>query len=199
MRGALLVLIASAGVARAGGPGRAAELVDVAAVIPDAVIDIRYATAGNFTGEALYPKAVCKLRRAVAEKLAIAAKALRAQQRRLLLWDCYRPSSIQRVLWDRVPDTKYVADPKVGSVHSRGAAVDVGLVDLDGAPVTLPTEYDSFGEAAHRDRALVGERGTEARRLAAAMAKAGFVGIPTEWWHYDAEGGARYPLSDEPL
>jgi len=196
MRGAPLVLIALGGTAFAGGPR---DLVDVSTVIPDAVIDIRYATADNFTGAVLYPKAVCKLRRAVADRLAAAAKLLRAQKRRLLVWDCYRPSSIQQVLWDRVPDKLYVADPKVGSVHSRGAAVDVGLVDLDGAPVTLPTEYDSFTEAAHRTRALAGKAGAEARRLAAAMTKAGFVGLPTEWWHYDAEGGAKYPLSDEPL
>ncbi len=199
MRGALLALIASAGVADAGGKGKAAELVDVATVIPDAVIDMRYATADNFTGEVLYPKAVCKLRRAVADKLAVAAKVLRAQKRRLVIWDCYRPAAIQKILWENVPDPRYVADPKVGSKHSRGAAVDVGLVDIDGTPLVLPTAFDDFTEAAHRDRALKGDAGAEARRLEAAMTKAGFVGMPTEWWHYDASDSARYPLSDDPL
>ena len=199
MRGALLALIASAGVAHAGGKGRGADLVDVAAVIPDAVIDMRYATADNFTGDVLYPKAVCKLRRAVATRLAVAAKVLRAQKRRLLIWDCYRPAAIQKVLWNKVPDPRYVADPKVGSKHSRGAAVDVGLADADGKPVALPTAFDDFTEAAHRERALTGDAGAEARRLEAAMTKAGFVGMPTEWWHYDAVGAAKYPLSDEPL
>ncbi len=188
----LLAMMVS--VARADSP---ADLIEV--VIPDAVLDLRYATVDNFTGAVLYPKAVCKLRRAVAERLAKAAKVLRAADRRLVIWDCYRPSSIQAILWKRVPDARYVADPKVGSVHSRGAAIDVGVVAKDGSAVTLPTAFDDFTAAAHRDRALAGERGVEARRLAAAMEGAGFVGLPTEWWHFDAPDGAKYPLSDAPL
>ena len=111
------------------------DFVDVAAAIPDAVLDLRYASTDNFTGEKLYAHATCKLRRVVAEQLAEAAKRLRAQHRRLLLWDCYRPASVQQILWRHNPDPRFVADPKVGSVHSRGAAVDVGLVDLDGVAV----------------------------------------------------------------
>ena len=184
---------------RAAAEGKPSDLVEVAALIPDAVIDIRYATKDNFTGTVLYPKAVCKLRRSVATRLVAAAKRLRAQERRLLIWDCYRPTSIQKVLWERVPDPRYVADPKVGSKHSRGAAVDVGLVDKAGKAVVLPTAFDEFSEAAHRDHALKGDRGVEARRLDAAMTKAGFTGMPTEWWHFDAPEAAKSPLSDEPL
>jgi zinc D-Ala-D-Ala dipeptidase len=180
-------------------PPRADDLVDVSAVIPDAVLDLRYATANNFTGAVLYPKAVCKLRRAVAARLAKAADALRGQGRRLLLWDCYRPSSIQEKFWALVPDPRYVANPAVGSKHSRGAAVDVALVDAGGQPVVLPTKFDEFSEAAHRSRALAGPQGAEAKRLADAMLGAGFAGIPTEWWHFDAPDGADYALSNEPL
>ena len=175
------------------------DLVDVSAVIADAVIDIRYATADNFTGKALYPVARCKLRRAVAARLAKAATALRAQDRRLVLWDCYRPRSIQQELWRRVPDPRYVADPRLGSKHGRGAAVDVALVDRAGKPIVLPTQFDDFSEAAHRDHALAGEPGAEARRLEAAMAGAGFKPLATEWWHFDAPDSASYPLSDQPL
>lgn len=182
----------------AAGP-KPGDLVEVSALIPDAVIDIRYATKDNFTGTVLYPKAVCKLRRDVAQRLVVAAKRLRAQDRRLVIWDCYRPASIQKILWKRVPDPRYVADPKVGSKHSRGAAVDVGLVDKGGKPVVLPTAFDDFTEAAHRDRALKGDQGAEARRLEAAMVKAGFTGMATEWWHFDAPEAAKSPLSDEPL
>jgi len=195
LRGVLLIAIAC-GSARAESP---ADLVDVAAVIPDAVLDLRYATADNFTGVVLYAKATCKLRRGVAERLAKAAKALRADDRRLLIWDCYRPTSVQAALWKRVHDPRYVADPKLGSVHSRGAAVDVGLVDAKGAAVTLPTAFDDFTKAAHRDHALIGDRGAEARRLEAAMRDAGFVGLPTEWWHFDAPDAAKYPLADDAL
>ncbi|MGE0871631.1 MAG: M15 family metallopeptidase [Kofleriaceae bacterium] len=191
-----LVTIAEVRAARADRPS---ELVDVRTVIPDAVIDMRYATADNFTGRVLYPRATCKLRRAVAQRLAKAAARLRVARRRLVIWDCYRPASIQRQLWKLVPDTRYVADPRQGSKHSRGAAIDVGLVASDGSPVVLPTAFDDFSSAAHRSRALAGPNGAEARRLARAMTMAGFIGMPTEWWHFDAADSAKYPLSDEPL
>jgi D-alanyl-D-alanine dipeptidase len=191
-RAVLLVAVLAGG---ASADGKPEDLVDVSAVIPDAVLDLRYATANNFVGEVLYPVARCKLRRAVVTRLATAAKALRARQRRLLIWDCYRPASIQAVLWKKLPDPRYVADPKVGSQHSRGAAIDVGLVDADGTPVELPTPFDDFTPAAHRERAL--PHSAEARTLAAAMTGAGFVGLPTEWWHFDAPD--TYRLSDEPL
>jgi zinc D-Ala-D-Ala dipeptidase len=175
------------------------DLVDVAALVPDAVIDMRYATPDNFTGKELYPVARCKLRRSVAKRLVVAATLLRADGRRLLIWDCYRPHSIQRVLWQRVPDARYVADPKLGSRHNRGAAIDLALVDQHGNAVALPTKFDDFSEAAHRVRALKGEAGREARRLDAAMSQAGFVGLATEWWHFDAPDASSYPLADEPL
>lgn len=192
-------MLAACAHASAGPREKPGDLVAVTTYVPDAVLDIRYATANNFTGEVLYPTATCKLRRAVAQRLARAAKLLRAQQRRLLVWDCYRPRSIQALLWKRVPDARYVADPKKGSRHNRGAAIDVGLVDKDGAAVTLPTGFDDFTEAAHRDHALVGDRAVEGKRLEAAMTKAGFVGMPTEWWHFDAPDASKFPLSDEPL
>lgn len=180
-------------------PPRDDDFVDVSSLIPDAVLDMRYATANNFTGAVLYPKAVCKLRRKVATRLAKAAEILRGQGRRLLLWDCYRPSSIQEKFWKLVPDPRYVANPKTGSRHSRGAAVDLALVDAGGRPVVMPTKFDEFTEAAHRPRALAGARGAEARRLERAMVEAGFRGMPTEWWHFDALESGEYALSNEPL
>lgn len=192
----MLLLIASAPAVAAP---KGSDLVELSTVIPDAVIDMRYATKDNFTGEVLYPVARCKLRRAVATRLAKAAVILRKQKRRLLVWDCYRPTSIQEKLWQLVPDPRYVADPTKGSRHGRGAAVDLGLVDLEGKAVVLPTAFDDFSEAAHRTKALKGERGAEARRLEAAMTKAGFVAMPTEWWHFDAPDASKYALANDPL
>lgn len=195
----LLGLLVLGVIPTAHAEDRPDDLVDVAAAIPDAVLDLRYATEHNFTGAVLYPHAVCKLRRAVVERLATAAELLRAQDRRLLLWDCYRPTSIQKLMWKRMPDARYVADPKLGSNHNRGAAVDLAIVDADGNAVVLPTEFDEFSKAAHRSRALEGEQGAEARRLSAAMIDVGFRPISTEWWHFDASDRVRYPLSNEPL
>lgn len=198
---AVLVLVGPALPEAGADPPRAddAELVDVQAMIPDAVLDMRYATDDNFVGTAMYPKAVCKLRRGVALRLARAAKALRAQKRRLVLWDCYRPASIQEAFWKLVPDERYVADPKKGSRHSRGAAVDVALADEDGVLLAMPTAFDDFSERAHRKVALAGKPGREAKRLETALTGAGFVGISTEWWHFDAPDAGKYALSDVPL
>ena len=91
------------------------------------------------------------------------------------------------------------ADPKLGSRHSRGAAVDVALADAEGALLAMPTAFDDFSAAAHRKRALAGAKGAEARRLDRAMRAAGFRAMPTEWWHFDAPDSAKYPLSDAPL
>jgi D-alanyl-D-alanine dipeptidase len=193
----LAFVLAMTAVARAEGAPD--DFVEVAPLVPDAVLDLRYATEHNFTGKQLYSVARCKLRRAVAAKLVRAAKALRSQDRRLVIWDCYRPSSIQAVLWKLVPDERYVANPKKGSVHSRGAAIDLGVVDKAGHAVVLPTKFDDFTAAAHRDRALKGDRGAEARRLAKAMEDAGFTGLPTEWWHFDDAAATTYPLADDPL
>ncbi|MBZ0238690.1 MAG: D-alanyl-D-alanine carboxypeptidase family protein, partial [Deltaproteobacteria bacterium] len=140
---ALLVATCARGASRAPAPvtpAPRAGWVDVSVRIPDAVIDMRYATADNFTGTVLYPVARCLVRAEVAERLAAAADTLRAQGHRLVFWDCYRPASIQRELWRRVPDRRYVAEPTFddtgtpvgGSKHSRGAAVDVSLADRAG-------------------------------------------------------------------
>jgi len=193
---AVIVMVLARVAAAGDKPG---DLIEVTAVIPDAVIDLKYATTDNFTGQVLYPSGVCKLRRAVVARLAKAATLLRAQQRRLVLWDCYRPTAVQQVLWDTASDRRYVANPKFGSRHSRGAAVDLAIVDMDGAAVTLPTKFDEFSKAAHRVRALAGPQGIEAKRLELAMKKAGFIGIPLEWWHFDAPDSSKYPLSNEPL
>jgi D-alanyl-D-alanine dipeptidase len=123
------------------------------------------------------------------------------------LWDCYRPAAIQALFWRLVPDPRYVARPAYaadgtpasGSRHSRGAAIDVGLVTVDGAPVTLPTAHDDFTKAAHRSRAKKSAGKAELAILDAALTAEGFVGMPTEWWHYDAPDATSFPLADVAL
>jgi D-alanyl-D-alanine dipeptidase len=178
-------------------------LVDVSAVVPDAVIDLRYARADNFVREAVYrPGARCLLRFDVADRLARAAAVLRERDYRLVLWDCYRPHSVQRRFWTLVPDERYVAKPTEtsGSVHSRAAAVDVSLADPSGRILPMPTAHDDFSERAHRGATIADPAIDERMRaLDAAMTGAGFEGLPTEWWHYAAPGSSAYPLLDEPL
>jgi D-alanyl-D-alanine dipeptidase len=175
-------------------------LVDVSALDPSLILDIRYATRRNFTGRTLYPVARCLLRPDVAERLMRVDERLKREGLRLVIFDCYRPLSIQRELWALVPDERYVANPAKGSRHNRAAAVDLTLADSGGAPLPMPTEYDDFTEKAHRDyQGATPDRIANREKLEEAMAAEGFEGLPTEWWHFDAPGWERYPVLDVPL
>jgi D-alanyl-D-alanine dipeptidase len=173
----------------------------VAALEPSLLLDIRYATSDNFLGRAVYDAARCLLVRDAAERLLAAEQMLRSEGYRLVVWDCYRPRSVQWAMWELVPDPDYVADPRKGSRHNRGAAVDVGLRALDGGAVTLPTEHDDFSPRAHRDydNDLPPEAVANRERLERAMTAQGWIPLATEWWHFDAPDWERYRLRDEPL
>lgn len=199
----VLVLVLSLAACGGGGAARGqagSGLVDVGALAPDLILDMRYATDDNFLGRAVYDAPRCLLVADAAERLLAAERALRSEGYRLVVWDCYRPRSVQWLMWELVPDPDYVADPRKGSRHNRGAAVDVGLRALDGGAVPLPTEHDDFSPRAHRDFAgLPPEALASRERLERAMTAAGWLPLPTEWWHFDAPGWERYPLRDEPL
>ncbi len=192
-----LALLAAASPARATADG----LVDVARLLPRAVLDIRYATPDNFTGKTLYPAARCLLRREVARRLARAEATLARRGSRLRLYDCYRPLSVQRAMWAAFPRPGYVADPKGGSLHNRGAAVDVGLSAPDGSELEMPTAFDAFDRRAWAGAKAGIPAKLRARRdaLRAAMEAEGFVVNPREWWHFAARDARRFPLLDEPI
>nr|MBP9087636.1 D-alanyl-D-alanine carboxypeptidase family protein [Kofleriaceae bacterium] len=188
-------------------PAKPDDLVDISLIIPDAVIAMRYAIANNFVGRIVYPVNRCLLRRAVATQLAAAALTLRADQRRLWLWDCYRPASIQKEFWKLMPDPRYVAKPtfaadgtpRSGSRHSRGAAVDIGLANQAGELLPMPSAHDEFSRQAHRVVAARSPAAADYALLNTAMTAAGFTGITTEWWHYDSNKAGAFAMADTPL
>ncbi len=176
-------------------------LVEVTSLIPDAVVDLRYATSDNFMKKQVYPgTARCLLLERSAKKLKVAADELREKGFRLRLYDCYRPHHVQFELWKVMPVPGYVAEPVKGSNHNRGGAVDLGLVTLDGADVEFPSAYDFFGKAAHHGFAG-GTAPSRAHRelLRSTMEAAGFKKNRMEWWHYDLPDAAKSPLRDEPF
>lgn len=174
------------------------RLVDVTRLAGGIVVELRYATANNFTHHVIYPaSARCYLRAPVAARLAAVHRLLQARGLGLKVYDCYRPRSAQQILWDLVPDERYVASPKTGSRHNRGAAVDLTLVDKSGRELPMPTPYDDFTTKAHRDcRDLPAAALRNRETLAQAMGEQGFLPLPTEWWHFDDPDSARYPLTD---
>lgn len=174
------------------------RFVDVEQRAPGVRIELRYATTNNFMKRAVYPpSARCYLRSRVAARIAEVQRKLAADGLGLLLYDCYRPRPVQKLLWEITPDERYVAPPHKGSRHNRGAAVDLTLVDSQGRPLPMPTEYDAFSVKAHRSyNDLPEELKKNRARLTDAMKAAGFLPMPTEWWHFDDPESARYPLSE---
>lgn len=175
-------------------------LVNLQDLIPDAVLDIRYATADNLTGAPLYPYPAAFLRRSSAEKLAKAAAGLRAEGRRLLIFDAYRPHSAQKALWAAKPDPRFVADPARGSSHSRGGAIDLSLCDESGSPLPMPSAFDEFGPLArHGAKGASAPARRNAEALKAAMEAAGFDSLRDEWWHYRDPAAKEWPVLDIPF
>lgn len=164
------------------------------------IVDLRYATADNFTRRRIYPQAVCVLRRGTAEKLCRAGAALRREGCRLKIWDAYRPLAVQKLFWDILPDNRFVANPAHGSIHNRGCAVDVTLTDMAGRELPMPSAFDSFDRSAYRDNPDMPPLAREnLARLTRAMVASGFETLSTEWWHYVDSDRKLYPVADVPL
>jgi len=169
---------------------------DVVALDPSIRLDIRYATDNNFTKAKIYDCPRCLLRPEAAAAIVKANKLLKAKGMSLKMFDCYRPRPYQQRLWDKVPNPNYVAPPAKGSMHSRGAAVDLTIVDAKGKELNMGTEYDFFGVEAHSDNMnLPAEVLKNRRLLRETMEAVGFQGIRTEWWHFSYRGKV-FPLSD---
>jgi zinc D-Ala-D-Ala dipeptidase len=185
------------------GPFRRPDLVDLATLGGGLHFDIRYASANNFLGVALYSEARAFLERPAALALLAAAKDLSSQGYGLLIHDAYRPWYVTRIFWDATPAGlhTFVADPAKGSKHNRGCAVDLSMYDLNsGAPVEMPSGYDEMTERAHPDY-RGGSEGARARRelLRKTMEARGFTIDRGEWWHYDYHDWPRYPIVNIPL
>ncbi len=174
------------------------DLVDLSTVDPAIHADIRYATKNNFLGEPVYSRAKAYLERPAAEALLSANRAVKALGYGLLIHDAYRPWYVTKIFWDATPDDKriFVADPREGSRHNRGCAVDLSLYDLKtGEPVPMTGVYDEMSERSYPFY----PGGTSLERwhrnlLRHAMEEAGFQVYEFEWWHFDYKDWRHYPI-----
>jgi zinc D-Ala-D-Ala dipeptidase len=174
-----------------------ARLVDIRTVNRNIRLDIRYATTNNFLKRKLYSTAKCALRSSVAQKLGKVQTDLEKIGLGLKVYDCYRPFSVTKQMWEVLPDPNYVANPARGSRHNRGAAIDLTLVDRTGKELEMPTPYDDFTTKAHRNYAGGSAQSRKNRQLLEdAMKKQGFIGISTEWWHFDSEDWQKFAILD---
>jgi D-alanyl-D-alanine dipeptidase len=191
--------LASSGVAAAERASVRADLVELDEAADGLRIALVYATADNLLGRPVYaPGARCALRSAAAACLRRAARAARQSGHCLVVFDAYRPSAVQALFWGALQDTRYVADPAQGSNHTRGVAVDVGLLDARGQPLDMGTGFDDMRELAHHDREdLPAEVQRNRQILLGIMLQSGFRSIPTEWWHYELPAAREYALLPE--
>ena len=174
------------------------QLVEAIDVVPGIVLDIRYATTNNFTGEKIYNSPKAFVRQPVGRALGIVQNSLKKYGLGLVIYDGYRPYSATVKFYEIYKDTNYVASPWQGSRHNRGAAVDVGLINLQtGEEIQMPTGYDNFTEAASPDYSNLPENVIKNRELLInEMQNHGFKVNPFEWWHYDFIGWEAYSLMD---
>lgn len=175
-------------------------LIEIKASLPGICLDLRYATANNFTGRPLYKQARAFLQNVATEALLRARDRAMQEGFGLTLFDAYRPWSVTRQLWEATPRTQrdYVANPKRGSRHNRGCAIDLSLHALKtGGLVEMPSAFDDFSERAHRDfMAASGGAIANRARLERYMEAEGFIGMPNEWWHFDYRGWEKFPVLD---
>lgn len=158
---------------------------------------MKYAGEDNFMKAKVYDCEACYLRYRTAKALIKANEKFMKKGYRIIIYDCYRPLSIQYKMWEIVPNPIYVADPRKGSIHNRGGAVDIGLADLGGKELDMGTPFDHFGIEASHDYEFLSDEVKENRKLLRKiMTQNDFRIFESEWWHYNIKNTQKIPLAN---
>jgi D-alanyl-D-alanine dipeptidase len=174
-------------------------MIEVKSLIPTIVYDLRYSTSNNFTKERLYKEGnKTYLRRPVVGALADVQNELKALGYGLKIFDAYRPYKVTEKIWSLVGDERFAADPKKGSNHNRGIAVDLTLINLKtNEELDMGTGFDSFSDTAHTSFIHLPKQVLKNRfLLKELMIKHGFHIFETEWWHFYWENDRDYSILD---
>lgn len=177
-----------------------ADMVDITWFSDQFIIDIRYASKDNFLDTILYPCAKCLLRYEVVKALLRAQSEFDSLGFKIKLYDCYRPHSVQKIMWKKMPVVGLVADPSTGSRHNRGTAIDLTITDQKGNEIDMGTKHDDLSKMSrtfYKD--LPAEIIQSRMLLRTVMEKNGFTGINSEWWHFSHRCGPKYPVEDIPF
>lgn len=170
-------------------------LVTIAQPDFDVDLDIAYATPRNFTGAPIYRRAIALLNPEAAEALQRAIRLAAPHGLRLKIFDAFRPAEAQWKMWNHTPDPEFLADPRRGSHHSRGAAVDLTLIDRKGQELDMGTGFDAFQKESHHACTDIPETAQRNRfLLLGLMSAAGWDFYKNEWWHYQLFDPRRYPV-----
>lgn len=163
----------------------------------DFVYDMRYARADNFLKSKVYDCSECYLRYKTVKALIAANKRFMKRGFKIKLFDCYRPLDVQKKMWAIIPNPEYVANPAKGSIHNKGGAVDITLVDFNGKELDMGTSFDFFGKEASHDFPDFSEEIKNNRNLLRKiMIKEHFNSFDSEWWHYNLRAGLNDKVSN---
>jgi D-alanyl-D-alanine dipeptidase len=158
---------------------------------------MKYATEDNFLKAKVYDCAECYLRLKTVSALIEANKEFIRRGYKIKVYDCYRPLDIQKKMWKIVPKPQYVADPAKGSIHNRGGAVDITLVDATAKELDMGTPFDFFGIEASHNYTNLSEIIKENRKLLkSVMTAANFNSFDSEWWHYNLKSALNDKVSN---
>ncbi|MGB0630353.1 MAG: D-alanyl-D-alanine dipeptidase [Alphaproteobacteria bacterium] len=170
-------------------------LVEISRPGFDIDFHIAYATADNFTGKAVYARPGCYLHPDAAECLQAAIGLAAVHGLRFRIFDAFRPSEAQWALWNHTPDPEFLADPRRGSPHSRGVAVDLTLIDEEGDALEMGTGFDAFTPLSHHGNMDISAEAQRNRHLLMGiMTTAGWDFYRNEWWHYQLFDSRRYDV-----
>lgn len=175
------------------------RMVDIGKAIPSIIFDLRYASSNNFLHKKIYPTLNTSFLRANAEDaLKKVQSELNQKGLGIKIFDAYRPYAATEMMWDLVKDDRYAADPKKGSGHNRGIAVDLTIIDLKTKEeLAMGTGFDNFTDSAHHDFSALPVDVLQNRLLLKnTMEKYGFKALETEWWHYALPNSSEYDLLD---
>jgi len=173
------------------------SFLDITKIDSTFIIEMPYATQDNFLKQQVYDCQSCYLRKKTALALVKANNKLKQLGYHIKIYDCYRPLDVQKKMWTIVSDPKYVANPATGSIHNRGGAVDITLVDANNMELNMGTKFDFFGEeASHNFKNLPDAVLKNRKLLKKILTKSGFQSIDSEWWHYNLKGAKRMPISN---
>lgn len=169
-------------------------LIEITAGAGGPFFDIAYATANNITGTPIYGRAACFLHPRAAEAFHRARAAARAIGLDLLVFDAFRPTEAQWKLWQALPDPTFIADPRLGSTHGRGVAVDLTLCSPEGVALDMGTGFDEMTPLSYHAAAVSPDARRNRLLLLGVMVEAGFEHNEFEWWHYNLPAPEQYPL-----
>ncbi len=163
----------------------------------DFIYDMKYASADNFLKAKVYDCEACLLRLKTLKALILANNEFIKKGYKIKIFDCYRPLDVQKKMWSIVPNPSYVADPSKGSIHNRGGAVDITLVDSNENELEMGTPFDYFGiEASHNYLNFSKKINDNRELLKSIMVKNGFNFFVSEWWHYNLKSALNDKISN---